>query len=349
MQNFKVRLSRYIGAWLWIVGCNAKLFPHLLYRTIFYGVTARLSTIAGFVLSIKSAILIFQPHTIPQALYSIFPVSENTMFGLLIIFPGSVFLLTGFLRYFHSKNLLELKTGFSNHFAQEIGACELKQKTIEELSIRKNFSLVANSLKQNHTKFYSIEGLLLELLVLTPVIVISLAVGLFIQWKVVTTVIVLGVFLGAVVIWKRHMDTNQLNNMEAALQNQQADSVRQFVESYNTSKEKTENKVLELDVSPQLSSMAESISNLKNEKQKFKSTSDLAMDTVQSVIVIIFLSMLLLTDIKNMEVQNLVVLALLFRFIISYGKAIVQVILKLSPFYKFMVETQTLQLKNNVS
>jgi len=338
MQNFNTRLARYARTWIWIISCNANLYPALLMFTVGFGVAARLGTIVGFVLSIKAAVWIFQPETIPPLFYEILPVDQQGMFAILILVPGLVFLLTGQFRYWHSTNALKLQTGFSNHFAREIILNELQLKTGAELSEKRTFVEASNSLRKTYARLFAVEGMLLDLLILIPVIIISLLVGLLINWLIVSVIMGLGFVLIAMFIWIRHQDRNELQRIETELQEQQINSSQALI-NLHTATKLNENGISEkANPAPTINSMINSMSKIREANQRFRFNSDLAMDMGQALIVIIFLGLLLNADIQSMQVQYLVILALLFRFIISYGKAIVQAILKLSPFYKFIVE-----------
>ena len=262
------------------------------------------------------------------------------MFGIMILVPGIIFFITGFLQYFHSNNALELQTKFSNHFSQRSILNKLLRKTSTELSEKTTFVKAASSLRKTHAKLFTVQAMLLEFLVLVPVIFISLSVGLYINWIIVTVIIGLGAIFVTIFIWKRHQDRNKLEEADVELRKEQANALSQLVNLHSETNIETQQSTLKLDPSPRLESMTRSISSIKHAHQKFKFNSNLTMDTGQSMIVIIFLTLLLSTDVQNMETQYLVILALLFRFIISYGKAIIQVILKLSPFYKFVVDFQ---------
>jgi len=338
MQNLTIRLARYARTWLWIISRNANLYPALLFFTVGFGVAARLGTIAGFVISIKAAVWIFQPETIPPIFYEILPVDQRGMFAVLILVPGLVFLLTGQFRYWHSTYALKLQTAFSNHFAREISLNELELKTGAELSEKRTFVDATNNLRKNYAKLFAVEVMLLDLLILTPVIIISLLVGLFINWLIVSVIMTLGFVLIAIFIWIRHQDRNELERIEVELQEQQANSAKKLINLHAANTINANGVNEKVNPAPTISSMIEIMSRIKEANQRFRFNSDLAMDMGQSLIVIIFLGLLLNADIQSMQVQYLVILALLFRFIISYGKAIVQAILKLSPFYKFIVE-----------
>lgn len=334
MQNFDARIFRYVSAWLWIISRNAKLHPVLLILTISFGVSARLSTILGFVVSIKSAIWIFQPETIPPIFYEYLPVNQQTIFTVLILVPGLVFLLTGQLRYLHGNYALRLQTEFSNYSAYEISLINLNSKESYELNDTITYVKIASELKKNYAKLFALEIILLDLLVLVLVVIISLSIGLLINWFIVSIIMGLGFALISIFVWKRHQDRNNLELLEAELRQAEALSVAVLTSTPSLSDEK------KVDVASKITHLIENISKIRGINQKFRTRSDLMMDMGQSMIVIVFLALLLNSSIQSMQVEHLVILALLFRFIISYGKAIVQAILKLSPFYKFVVAIQ---------
>ncbi len=337
MQSFYVRLTRYANTWLWLIRRNLKLYPTLLLLTVFLGVSARLSTILGFVASVKSAVWVFQPDTIPALFYEYLPVSQQIMFGVLILVPGLVFAMTGQFRYLQSNFALRLQTKFSNHLAYEILMIDFSQKNNEELNNVTTYAVVVGEIKKNYAKLFAIETMLLDLLILAPVIIISLLIGLFINWLIVSVIMCLGFSLIVIFIWKRHHDRNSLEQMETTLREVEAASVSELT-GLSEKNLKTDNHAT--DVKSKVLPLIENISIIRGEQQRFRYNSDLIMDLGQSIIVVVFLSLLLYSDIQSMQVQYLVILALLFRFIISYGKAIVQAILKLSPFYKFVVVLQ---------
>jgi hypothetical protein len=316
---------------MWMISLNAKRNPYRLLAVVLTGIVARLGTIVAFVLSIKAAIWIFQPESIPKEFYQYIPVSQNVMLGILILIPGIVFTTIAIIRYFHSLNSFELQVVTSDHLTKKLSLDDFEKTPEELLSDNKTFSKIASKLKTNHAKLFAVQIMMINLMVLVPVILISLLIGMIINWAIVISVLGLGIVLIIVFIWSKHQERNELENASAGLQTEKSNSVQSFIKLHSEPKINTENVTLKS------VAITESIYKLKYIDEKFKLNSDLSIDIGQSIIVIFFLYLLLNADIQSMKTEYLVILALLFRFIISYGKAIVQAIVKLNAMYSFIV------------
>lgn len=256
------------------------------------------------------------------------------MFGILIIVPGVVFLATGFSRYYHSNNLVKLQVFVSDYLAKKISLKRF-EKIIDKQSMnKKDLSKLTNDLKTNHAQIFAVQGMLINLLVLFPVIFISLLFGIIINWIIVISILGFGIILITIFILKRHKERYELEKVSASLQTEKTSSVKDLINTHSDTQ-----KDIKI-ITTKIKTLTGSISSLKNTHEKFRLNSDLLIDLGQSMIVIFFLYMLLNVDLQTMKPEYLVILALLFRFIISYGKAIVQVVLKLNTLYKFVTDVK---------
>lgn len=343
--NFIRRARRYSVTWLWLIRAVVKTELKLFISTILFGVVARLGTLVGFIVIIKAAIWILNPTTIPAVLYSTTNLSHSSVLLILVIAPGSVFLIKALAQTVHSRHSLMLRTSVANRLVVGAAHKVFANNDPQYFTDKTKSALVASDLKTNYTKLFVIQTLLNSAIILSFVFVLSLLIGLLLDWKIVTILMSFLTLLAIVFINYKHKKSLELTANLVEMKDKETMSIRAFVadltdvESWNDDGRNKEN----------LQTISNNVGEIQFFAQKFEANSQLFMDVGQAVMMVTFLSLLIGQEGDGGRLTQLALLAVLFRFLINYMQAIVQSVIKLSPYYSFLKDLKKELWKENIT
>lgn len=333
MSYFWKRFKRYASTWIWLLKQNFNLQPVSLILSIVCGVGARLGTVIGFIASIKIAVWLFQPDSMPEYLSNIADFNSIYSKAMLILIPGLIFLATAILQSYYSLLALKIKVYVSKELSIKYAKSILSLSDVNIFKDRSTIANITKELRKTHSQLFAVETMVINLLVLVPVLILSLIAGAWINIYIVGILLILGIVLCVTYVFQRHKDINSIELKQLEIQSSIIEATNSIL---GIPLKKNDNASNNVEFLMGYENLTERVSMNQKLDHSFKSQSAFIMDLGQAIAVLVFLILLVNLGI-NSNLEYLVILALLFRFIIAYGKSILTTILKLSPTYKLIL------------
>lgn len=339
MQRTAQRILRYVRVWSWLVRYNARSEPLLLVATLFFGICARLGALVGFILSIRCAIWILTPETVPGFLKQLLPQEPELLFMVLVAVPGSVFLGLAIAQVLYSQLSLKLRNSIAEALTGSLSTVQINEAGEEKLRDRPVISDLAASIRATHGKIVTVEAVLINLLVTSMGLLIALTGGLLIDWFLMSTIALVGISFSVAMVSYRHLKSHALTVEQEEVRLQEQHEIEGFVNLSRSSD--PDLKVLD-EARRKMPHMLQVMSNQKSVDQKFTSHSTLFIDLGQAAIIMTFLFLLIdYSGTAPERISMLIILALMFRFLSSYLQAITHLVIKLGMHYPFIATLRT--------
>jgi len=334
------RANRYYSIWEWIVSLSCRVHPWMFISAVFFGVCARLGVLVGFIATIKAAIWIINPESFPSSVIELFGLSQGQLYVVLVAVPCVCFLLKAFAQILHSRISLKLRSSI----AQQLAVYSANQALVELPKAcymnLKDTSNLATKLRTDYTQLFTAQQLLINVIVLAFVLLLSVAIGLLLDRVIVTVLVSILLVLGIVFINYKHKKSLELTKSLLSSKDDETMTVRRFAHQI------ADNESID-GADEILHEFAGMVKRSQLYGQRFDSSSVLVMDVAQAFIVAGFLIILGAQGSDESRLTELALLAVLFRFLISYTQAIIQAIIKLSPYYSLLQKIK-LELESRV-
>ena len=338
------RVGRYISAWSWLIKYNARQEPLLLLGALFFGICSRLGALIGFILSIRCAMWILNPDSIPGFLTGYLPKDPQMLLVALVAVPGAVFLGLAGAQIIQNTLGLKLRNTVAEDLAEKYTQTMLQDLSGAQLKERVRLSAIAAVIRAAHGKIVTIEALLINLLVTTLGFLLALTGGLLIDWFLMTTIAVIGIIFSGTTAIYRHLKSHVLTEEQESERLREQNELEHLVNLSRTVEAEDE---IAAKIKDDLPALLKTMSSQKSVDQKFNNQSTLIIDIGQAAIIVTFLSLLIESSGSAPErISMLIILALMFRFLSSYLQVITHVAIKLSVHYPFLVGLRT-KLRNH--
>ncbi len=229
---------------------------------------------------------------------------------------------------------IRLVAAVAEHITQQKAKIELAELDEDQLSNRKMVADVITQVRTCHKSLISVATRLFDLVANTVVFLITLSVGIYINWVIMAIIAGVGAILSVcfIVIWhaKSYKTANELEQATVASRDYVAEL--KGLPLQNTSPE-TKRQML----SSALYDLGPVLSKVTHIQRNANSSATMFIDFGQSIIIVTFLATLIgQIGVDRSQIADIIILALLLRFLVAYMKSIVQNVTKLSSFYTFV-------------
>jgi len=327
-----------------LIKYNARQEPLLLLGALFFGICSRLGALIGFILSIRCAMWILNPDSIPGFLTGYLPKDPQMLLVALVAVPGAVFLGLAGAQIIQNTLGLKLRNTVAEDLAEKYTQTMLQDLSGAQLKERVRLSAIAAVIRAAHGKIVTIEALLINLLVTTLGFLLALTGGLLIDWFLMTTIAVIGIIFSGTTAIYRHLKSHVLTEEQESERLREQNELEHLVNLSRTVEAEDE---IAAKIKDDLPALLKTMSSQKSVDQKFNNQSTLIIDIGQAAIIVTFLSLLIESSGSAPErISMLIILALMFRFLSSYLQVITHVAIKLSVHYPFLVGLRT-KLRNH--
>ncbi len=316
----------------------------MLLGALFFGICSRLGALIGFILSIRCAMWILNPDSIPGFLTGYLPKDPQMLLVALVAVPGAVFLGLAGAQIIQNTLGLKLRNTVAEDLAEKYTQTMLQDLSGAQLKERVRLSAIAAVIRAAHGKIVTIEALLINLLVTTLGFLLALTGGLLIDWFLMTTIAVIGIIFSGTTAIYRHLKSHVLTEEQESERLREQNELEHLVNLSRTVEAEDE---IAAKIKDDLPALLKTMSSQKSVDQKFNNQSTLIIDIGQAAIIVTFLSLLIENSGSAPErISMLIILALMFRFLSSYLQVITHVAIKLSVHYPFLVGLRT-KLRNH--
>lgn len=301
---------------------------------LFFGICARLGALVGFILSIRCAIWILTPESIPGSLKALLPGDPNMVFLALVAVPGAAFLGLAVAQVLHSNVVLKLRNAVSERLAAQFSELRLHETGEEQLKDRPTMSQMAADIRVTHGEIVTVEAMLINLLVTTFGLCIAFTGGMIIDWVLMGIIALVGVSFSVSMAIYQYTKSHAMAQEQENVRRQEKHEIEDFV---NLSRSADPDlKILE-EAQQRTPQMLQAMSHQKSADHKFTRQSTLFVDLGQTALIVTF--MLLLIDYSGTapeRISMLIILTLIFRFLSSYLQVITHLVIKLGMHYRFV-------------
>ena len=316
----------------------------MLLGALFFGICSRRGALIGFILSIRCAMWILNPDSIPGFLTGYLPKDPQMLLVALVAVPGAVFLGLAGAQIIQNTLGLKLRNTVAEDLAEKYTQTMLQDLSGAQLKERVRLSAIAAVIRAAHGKIVTIEALLINLLVTTLGFLLALTGGLLIDWFLMTTIAVIGIIFSGTTAIYRHLKSHVLTEEQESERLREQNELEHLVNLSRTVEAEDE---IAAKIKDDLPALLKTMSSQKSVDQKFNNQSTLIIDIGQAAIIVTFLSLLIENSGSAPErISMLIILALMFRFLSSYLQVITHVAIKLSVHYPFLVGLRT-KLRNH--
>lgn len=335
-MSFFVRLKRYVQLISWLIYITTKIQPLLVFLAVFSSVFSRLCTVTGFLFTVKIATWLIAPDLINDEIQSYFPVDNTYMLYILCCVPSLFFVLAAIFQ----KNYELMRTSLAAKLAEVLTLKKTKTELIQldeyEFKNRKLINNVGSQVRKCHRSLWTIAILELELISSVFVFSITLLVGFLISPIIMVTIFTICMILSIGFIFVKHSKSyREFDKMLLAREasQQKINEINSFTSGNIDSVERLER------LNKDFFEYIRLLSNVSRIQKVSNSNTTFFIEIGQALIVATFLYVLIgYNNIDQFQISNIIIFALLLRFMISYLKSIVQSFIKINGFYSFILE-----------
>lgn len=327
-------IGQFLGVWQWYFREYVAMDLRMLAWTITLGVGSRVGVLAGFIATIKSAIWIISPETLPPFVLNLIPKINNHLDLILIAIPGTIFLATGFCKYLYQNKLNTVQRSSGIKAFRRVVEQGARNTDTNQEKYSAPKPLIGTQARNTYKMIEMLTTRIIGIIVMSVVLCIVIAGGIFADWKIMITLI--GVCSIAAFGFLLHdYNTNASRLIETEQQNDcDASTIAKINQAFsNPHADPRQNANFAYEVKPHLELWIQT----RESNEHREADSNLKMDIGQSLLIMIFLGAISTSHSEGHDIAGIAILFIIFRFILSYALGITRDISKLTKYHRKLV------------
>ena len=230
------RAARYTRVYWWLWQQQTIAGRRQFVLAVLFGLASRFGHLLVLVVSMKCAIWLFKPSSLPSILTKVLPggAESGLLMPLLFLFPGAVMFGTLFAQHMHAK----LSDAHKSEFAYRIALRSANQqfgrsRTSNPLN-RKDTIAIAGSIGRQFERLTArlvrVETNVLSIIIQTSSLIMAMLLGMFLNPVIAAVTLTLGFVSAAVFVSFRHGHFQKLTKEREVLQRELVEARKRLLD-----------------------------------------------------------------------------------------------------------------------